>query len=133
MLLLLLLAGGVIWSLTATLTAQTRIVYVAAQRIEPPAGPIVYQAYCASCHGASGRGNGPAAPLVGEHVADLTSIAATDGSFDGRHVAAHVQGMYGANPMPDWHRIVRDTYGPDREPLVIRNLVVVLEGMQVKR
>jgi mono/diheme cytochrome c family protein len=123
----LLLISAALWLTSTILLAQKRIVHVAAQRIEPPDGVAVYRAYCTSCHGVDLHGNGPASPLVGQHVEDLTRIAIRDGSFDLFHVMAHVRGSYGTDAMPDWQAVIRDAYGHSgREELVIRNLALYL-------
>jgi mono/diheme cytochrome c family protein len=41
----------------------------------PLDGPSVYKAYCASCHGADGKGHGPAAEAFINKATDLTAIA----------------------------------------------------------
>jgi hypothetical protein len=114
--------------------AQPKIQYVAAQAVLPPHGPEVYRAYCSSCHGITARGNGPAAPLLGEPVPDLTMIAARDGRFDRSHVIAHVNLGPDAKPMPDWPTIMRTTYqnSPGAAHLAVRNVVVYVETLQVK-
>lgn len=42
-------------------------------------GRALYQDYCVACHGASGRGDGPAAAGLPRRPADLTGIAARNG------------------------------------------------------
>lgn len=42
-------------------------------------GRALYADYCASCHGAEGRGDGPAAAGLGKRPADLTGISARNG------------------------------------------------------
>jgi mono/diheme cytochrome c family protein len=131
--LLLGLCGGLGVLFAATVSAQTHIIYVNAQRIDPPDGARVYDAYCASCHGVAGRGNGPAAARLDKPVANLTLIAERDGDFDRQHVMSHVSGGYVTPPMPRWHQIIRDTYKSDgAEQLVIRNVTLYVETMQVK-
>jgi cytochrome c553 len=52
--------------------APPRIVIVAAQPTTSIDGATLFEAYCASCHGSSGRGNGPAARAIPTPVPDLT-------------------------------------------------------------
>jgi mono/diheme cytochrome c family protein len=67
-----------------------------------------FRAYCAPCHGADGRGHGPAASALRTAPADLTTIAARNGGVfprarvaefvaNGRPVPAH-----GSTDMPVW-------------------------------
>jgi mono/diheme cytochrome c family protein len=68
----------------------------------------VYGAYCASCHGQYGRGNGPAAAALKRRPADLTRITKRNkGVFpaervyqiiDGRHIVT----AHGDSQMPVW-------------------------------
>jgi len=81
------------------------------QRAADPAnvntGHQMYTTYCASCHGVSGRGNGPAAEELRRRPADLTQLARHNGGVfnsamihtivDGRTVKAH-----GTIEMPVW-------------------------------
>lgn len=70
-------------------------------------GRLLFMANCASCHGASATGDGPAAPALRARPADLTKMASRNGNLfpsakahriiDGRDVGAH------GNPdMPVW-------------------------------
>ena len=50
--------------------------------VPPPAevaGRALFNDYCAACHGAEARGNGPAAADLDSPPADLTTIAARNG------------------------------------------------------
>jgi len=70
-------------------------------------GHDLFATYCASCHGRSGRGDGPAAGEFGRRPADLTQLAERNGGIfngpriysivDGRSVKAH-----GTMEMPVW-------------------------------
>lgn len=128
---LLLVLAGFAWLTAATVTAQSRVEYVYAQRVMPVNGPDLYQHYCAACHGTTARGNGPAARLLRSPVPDLTLIAARDNGFDSVHVQRHIEGEYAVNPMPDWHGVLRTTYDSDAmERLIARNLSVYVQGLQ---
>ncbi len=72
------------------------------------AGHVLYQRYCAACHGASGNGGGPVGPYLRVPPADLTRLSERygwplpraglaryiDGRFD--------PGAHGAREMPVW-------------------------------
>ena len=131
---LLFVCAGIGTFLATPAPAQTRLVYVEAERVFPPDGAAVYEAYCAPCHGVAGRGNGPASPYLDKPVANLTLIAARDGRFDRVHVMSHIGGGYAMAPMPRWHQIIHDTYKSDlMERLVIRNVALHVESMQVRQ
>lgn len=67
-----------------------------------------YLRYCASCHGESGLGDGPAAGSLSRPPADLTRLAARNrGHFDERSVMASIDGRrevaaHGTREMPVW-------------------------------
>ncbi|MFN0114447.1 MAG: c-type cytochrome [Paracoccaceae bacterium] len=44
-----------------------------------PSGKALYADFCAACHGASGKGDGPAAAGLAKRPADLTGIAVRNG------------------------------------------------------
>lgn len=71
-------------------------------------GAQLYTRFCASCHGAQGRGDGPVAPTLKVEVPDLTRLVRQPGDpfpleqvrriVDGREVRA----AHGARRMPVW-------------------------------
>jgi mono/diheme cytochrome c family protein len=56
---------------------------VAAQEPVPsawvPSGDVMYKQFCAACHGAHARGNGPAASALKIQPPDLTTLAKRHG------------------------------------------------------
>jgi mono/diheme cytochrome c family protein len=74
----------------------------------PSSGEQMYEAYCASCHGKDGKGNGPAAAAMKVPPTDLTTLAAKNhGEFPSAHVAAVIRGdslapAHGDKDMPVW-------------------------------
>jgi mono/diheme cytochrome c family protein len=70
-------------------------------------GAQAFRTYCASCHGVTGRGDGPVAAELRRVPPDLTQFSARNGGvfpsvkltriIDGRDVAAH-----GLREMPVW-------------------------------
>ena len=100
-------------------------------------GKDSFEAYCASCHGTDGRGNGPVARALKATPADLTMLASRNHdafprdrviatlSGAGRTVAAH-----GTTEMPIWGALFR-AFEPDARVRVrIENLVNYLETLQ---
>ena len=52
-------------------------------------GKEMFQAYCASCHGADAKGDGPAAAALKSKPANLTELAKNNGGGMGSRVLAH--------------------------------------------
>ena len=103
-------------------------------------GKDTYAAYCAVCHGASGKGNGPASPALKLPVPDLTTLGQRHGTFDAMTVEAIILGKdrmpaaHGDVAMPIWGPIFK-AKAADSEPtakLRARNLVEYLKSIQVK-
>jgi len=71
-------------------------------------GRETFQRHCASCHGASARGDGPAASALRPPPSDLTRIAARrGGEFPAGEIARFVDGRFslaahGSRAMPVW-------------------------------
>src|SRR2546430_1308318 len=64
-----------------------------AQLIHSVEGNDLYRAYCASCHGISAHGDGPAAPALKAKVPDLTLIAKRNhGVFPSSRVTRTISG-----------------------------------------
>ena len=55
--------------------STTKIKKVPANPTSAGSGKEMFDAYCASCHGVDGKGNGPAAPALKKQPADLTLLA----------------------------------------------------------
>lgn len=96
-------------ALAATRFAQPRLIVQHVQSPYTPAdsGEKMFGAYCASCHGVNGRGNGPASSALKEKPADLTQLARRhNGVFPSEWVARVIeQGPIAANgssEMPVW-------------------------------
>ncbi len=106
----------------------------------PASGSEMYLAYCASCHGTKGRGDGPVAPHLKAAMPDLTTLSRQNkGVFPRAHVAKVIQGEVGVKThgqldMPVW--------GPaflrmnnSQEPVVrmrVSNLTDHIESLQAK-
>jgi mono/diheme cytochrome c family protein len=80
-------------------------------------GRALYQRYCGACHGREGRGDGPVAGSLGEHPADLTTIAREHGGqFPAIEVMAIIDGTtavrsHGVSEMPVWGEVFRPQPG----------------------
>ena len=73
-------------------------------------GERLFVQYCASCHGADAKGNGPMAEELRRAPADLTTIASRrDGVFPDAQIAEVIDGRrrvrgHGLRDMPVWGR-----------------------------
>ena len=107
------------------------------QLIHSLAGPDLFRAYCASCHGSDAKGHGPAAAALRARVPDLTRLAKNNG---GRFPAARVRktimgdeviASHGSREMPIWgpifHQVEEDV---DRGNVRLENLVQYLDSIQ---
>jgi mono/diheme cytochrome c family protein len=100
----------------------------------------MYKAYCASCHGADAKGNGPASPALKSPAGDLTALAKNNkGSFPAARVNSVLTGTaelpaHGSADMPVWGPVFRKlSNGHDPEvQLRINNLTKYLQSIQSK-
>lgn len=100
-------------------------------------GEYLYRTFCASCHGESGRGDGPVADLLRRPAADLTAIAArAGGTFPRDTIVAVVDGRtavasHGPREMPVWGDVLRVVEPDDAATRRrIEALVKYVESMQ---
>jgi mono/diheme cytochrome c family protein len=109
----------------------------------PPAAPVydgaqLFRNHCATCHGATGRGDGPMSKVLRKPPADLTKFAIKNGGvfpservrriIDGRDVPSH-----GDRDMPVWGitlRTSRDDGGYDSIEARIDALVRYIQSLQ---
>jgi mono/diheme cytochrome c family protein len=115
-------------------------------QVTPPtqdyaSGAYLFRTFCASCHGESGKGDGPIAGALRVPTPDLTLLAArADGVFPRSAVYASVDGrravgIHGPSGMPIWGDALRLTQGQD-ESIVRRRidaLVLHIESLQARR
>lgn len=104
-------------------------------------GPALYKSYCASCHGANGKGDGPIADALRFRPSDLTEIAKrNEGKFESENVHRMVDGRepvrgHGGPDMPLWGDAFKrsgDGYNDEAVKARIGALVEYLESLQVK-
>ena len=81
----------------------------------PIEGPKIFRYYCAACHGADGRGHGPASLALKHAVSDLTLISQRNGGkFPYEHVKEIIEGKqpgpvaHGDREMPIWGPIFHE-------------------------
>jgi mono/diheme cytochrome c family protein len=104
-------------------------------------GGVLYDAYCAVCHGKDGKGKGPAAAALEGPMPDLTTIASRNaGTFPATDVEAHITGKgkpmvaaHGSEEMPIWGPIFKGmSQDASLATLRVSNLVKHVESMQQK-
>lgn len=103
------IALAILLSSAGLAAQQTKIKKVPAQYTSPSSGEEMYVAYCASCHGKTAKGNGPAAPALKKAPTDLTALTAGSGEnkFPELHVQQAIRGdatypAHGSKEMPVW-------------------------------
>jgi mono/diheme cytochrome c family protein len=101
------------------------------------AGQEVFRSFCAVCHGADAKGNGPAAPGLKRHPPDLTQLSRkNNGKFPTEIVSSIIQGNdlvteHGTREMPMWEDAFRAMDGAQiTVQLKIRNLTAYIESIQ---
>lgn len=80
---------------------------VAADAASVEAGKAVFVKYCRSCHGAEGKGDGPAIPKD-VHPADLTDATWVHGSTDGEIFTTIKMGVPLKYDMDSWDGRIKD-------------------------
>lgn len=126
---------------TFTLSAQDKpkIKQVPPTMTSPASGEDMFKAYCAPCHGAMAKGNGPAAPALKKQPSDLTRLAADNkGKFPSLQVFNAISGdnmmpSHGSKDMPIWGDVFR-TLSRDEggRQMRLHNLTKYIESLQVK-
>jgi mono/diheme cytochrome c family protein len=103
-----------------------------------PSGKVMFQQYCATCHGTDAKGNGPLATLLKTPPANLTALSKRHaGKFPYEYVSSVLQfgpgpSAHGSSDMPAWGPIFR-YYDKQNERVVqqrIKNLSNYLASVQ---
>ena len=103
-------------------------------------GPSLFKAYCASCHGADAKGDGPMAKSLKVKPSDLTRIAARNGgTFPLMGIERIISGEeqppsgHGTSEMPVWGPIFSHVeWDQDMGRVRIDNLARYLRDIQVQ-
>jgi mono/diheme cytochrome c family protein len=103
-------------------------------------GKEMFTQYCAACHGADGKGNGPAASAMKVPPPDLTQLSKkNDGKYPANHVAGVLKfgsgpGAHGSAEMPVWGPLFQslDKFHDSAVQQRISNLVTYIETLQAK-
>jgi mono/diheme cytochrome c family protein len=104
-------------------------------------GAELFQRFCASCHGASARGDGPVAPTLATLPPNLTTISRRYGEFPAGLIRDTIDGRggvraHGARGMPVWGYEFYVEAGGDVNAEkemheVVKRLVEYLRSLQV--
>ncbi len=105
-----------------------------------PSGEVMYKQFCAACHGAYARGNGPAASTFKRQPPDLTTLAKRHGGkFPYDYVVSILRFgpgsfAHGSSDMPTWGQIFQTIDRNSGRPAQdrIRNLADYLASLQRK-
>ncbi|HUO24486.1 MAG TPA: cytochrome c [Candidatus Aquilonibacter sp.] len=120
--------------------APVTVKHVPIARTSATSGQEMFKDYCAVCHGADGKGNGPAASALKMPPADLTTLAQkNDGKYPAAHVAAVIRGQatlpsHGSQDMPVWGPLF-SSISQGHEAQVqqrVANLVAYIGTLQAK-
>ena len=111
------------------------------KQTSPASGKEMFTQYCAACHGADGKGTGPAAAALKTPPADLTTLAkrSEGGKFPRERVAEILRSgtgvaAHGSLDMPTWGPLFR-SLDPNHDVTVqqrIKNLNDYMESLQAK-
>lgn len=99
------------------------------------AGRGLYLTYCASCHGASAKGDGPVAQSLKTKVPDLANLPLKEGKFDYDKIRTSVDGQqlvpsHGTREMPVWGKVFTTTKGPGFAQTEIWTLMQYIKSLQ---
>lgn len=137
---MLLMVGMMICPAVFGMPQQKRIKYVRVTPTSPISGKEMYNVYCAVCHGAGSKGNGPAAEVLKTPPSDLTTLARKNGGkYPSDHVRSAIEGnlyisAHGSKEMPVWGDLFwRMSQGHSSEvQLRVNNLNRYIESLQVE-
>jgi mono/diheme cytochrome c family protein len=120
-------------------TTEKKIEKVPMVQSDPSSGPQMYKDYCAVCHGADGKGGGPAASALKTPPPDLTTMAKRYGE---KSVALKVDATlrfgagnktHGTADMPVWGPLFSATdKSQTAVAMRIGNLAKYVESLQQK-
>ena len=106
----------------------------------PSSGPEMFKQYCATCHGADGKGTGPAAAALKKAPADLTLLTKkNNGKYPSLEVSNFIRGdaasvaAHGTRDMPMWGDIFHSvSRGESVVTLRVSNLNDYIKGLQAQ-
>ncbi len=105
----------------------------ATDRLTPPSGADMFAVHCVSCHGLTGEGDGPVAPVFSVTVPNLRTLSRrAGGTFPREAVASYIDGRdlpaaHGSRIMPVWGDVFDATTAllPEAESTELRIQAIV--------
>lgn len=140
----LLVLSWLIISVNVAIAQQGPVIKVkrvAIDYVNPSDGRGMYAKYCAGCHGATGKGDGPAAPAFQRPPADLTLLATKNGGKFPTLLILYTMKFgltspgHGNVQMPVWNNVFRQMhwYSDDSIPQIrTRVLTEYIKTLQAK-
>lgn len=125
----------IVVSLSMALYAITPTISTSPQKNKNTRGEQLYQTYCASCHGTSGKGDGPAAAALKKAPPDVTRVPKQDGKFPGTKIRRIIAGedfiqAHGSREMPVWGDYFRQRNGSAMSSANVYALTKYIESIQ---
>jgi mono/diheme cytochrome c family protein len=124
----------------AQTASKPKVQNVPAKYTSAASGKEMFNSYCASCHGITGKGDGPAAPAMKSGVPDLTTLSKSHGgTFPAMSVTQSIVGdtrvvAHGSKAMPVWGPVFahmsQQSTGEIQQRL--HNLTDYVESLQAK-
>lgn len=116
--------------------AQTKVEKTPIERTKID-GKVMFENYCAACHGMTGKGDGPAASALKVKPTDLTMLSFNNkGVFPELRVRRFIEGAdevaaHGNREMPIWGDLFK-SLGRDMVPIRVSQLVEHVNSLQKK-
>lgn len=101
-------------------------------------GQVLFEHYCAVCHGKDAKGTGPAADALKKTPADLTQITRKNsGKFPEVHVMRVIKGddtvgAHGSRDMPIWGELFTSLSSKEATELRVNALMKYVASVQAK-
>lgn len=116
------------------------VLNVPAPHTSANSGKQMFEAYCATCHGKDGKGDGPVAAALKAPPADLTVLARrNNGKFPSIQVAKAITGeagvsAHGSKEMPIWGPVFMSMSHQHESEVRLRvaNLTAYIKSLQQK-
>ncbi len=128
---------GIVGIATASVClVSARPLPVPPQSPPQPDGAALFRTHCASCHGTSGRGDGPVADVLKIPPADLTQIAVhARGAFPTAQMMRIIDGRqtvraHGDSKMPVWGDVFSQSLTHEDESTVRQKIEALVKYLQ---